>query len=123
MSCRMCGERGQTWSGGAPTCSFESGVFSNKGWNCATANAIRELMERGHDEHRYDCWRTRMDDESCGILWFSGGYIVGTWYKDRGRTGMLVLMLDEQQPKPLTLEIAEAAIAEALSSGKEHSRG
>lgn len=110
MACKLCNERGQTWSGGAPKCSFENGIFSNEGWNCATANALRDLLPDAGN-HEYDTFRTRCDDESFGLLSVPDfGFIVMTWYKDRGRTGQIYYMMDEQKPRPLTLAEAEAAI-------------
>lgn len=110
MACKMCNERGQTWSGGAPKCSFENGVFSNEGWMCATANALRDLLpEPG--QHDYSSFRTRCDDDSLGVLWVPEfGFIVMTWYKDRGRTGQIYYMMDEGTPRPLKLSEAESAI-------------
>jgi hypothetical protein len=115
MTCRSCKERGKTWNGDDPTCAFENGVFSVDNWNCATMNKLRQISR---DINTY-----MRDDMSCGSIGYVpmsndyasddfdtlGGYIVMTWYKDRGRTGNAVFMTDDETI-PLTLEHAELAI-------------
>jgi hypothetical protein len=109
MPCPRCIERGKTWSGSDPKCAFESGVFSGDNWQCATMNDLREAAaERG---------TTMRDDLECGsfgYLPFSGedgaGYIAMSWYKDRGATGMAVVLEDDQPVHLLTLREAELAL-------------
>lgn len=38
------------------------------------------------------------------------GYVVMTWYKDRGRTGNALIVWDDEEPRPLTEEDALAAL-------------
>jgi len=118
--CAACKARGQTWSGSAPKCSFDAeGRFTSKGWNCATANKLRELMETEGN------FRARRNDESIGLLYVpeesdEEGYyragsfwILGRWYKERGRTDGLFsigLGADTATPVRLTLDLAELAI-------------
>ncbi len=113
--CRLCKERGKTWSGSDPVCAFPDGTFSNDNWNCATMNRLRMIAD--------DINRTMRDDNSCGSIGYVsmdadyapddydgyGGYIVMMWYKDRGRTGNAVFMTDDET-KPLTIQHAEIAI-------------
>lgn len=119
--CAMCKTRGQTWSGSAPICSFpDGGEFSPEGWNCATANAVRDLT--GQDEphpsadHRYRDDRhysTIKIDEvdlpngKAHALWIS-------WYKHRGRTEAMWLLNAHDPPRRPTEDDA-IAIIKALS--------
>jgi hypothetical protein len=115
MPCRLCVERGKTWSGDDPICAFETGVFSPDNWNCATLNRLREIAE--------ELGTTMRDDNSCGSIGYVpmdadytpndfgtyGGYIVMMWYKNRGRTGNAIFMTDEETV-PLTIKHADLAI-------------
>jgi hypothetical protein len=115
MPCRLYIERGKVWAGDDPKCAFENGVFSSDNWNCATMNRLRMIAEI--------LGTTMRDDNSCGSIGYvpvdndyapadfdtDGGYIVMTWYKDRGRTGNAVFMTDEGT-ELLTIRHAELAI-------------
>jgi hypothetical protein len=115
MACKLCNERGKTWNGDDPVCAFENGVFSNDNWNCATMNKLRNISEELDKSMRHDM--------SCGSIGYVpmdndyttddfdtfGGYIVMTWYKERGRTGNAVFMTDSET-SPLTIKHAELAI-------------
>ena len=103
----MCSERGQTWSGDAPICSFPNGgEFSRNGWNCATANAIRDLtgQDKPHPaaDHRY------CDDQHYSTIQIdeidlpgNGAYALWvTWYKHRGRTDAMWLLSEDETRKP-----------------------
>ncbi|MFZ4454254.1 hypothetical protein [Salibacterium aidingense] len=113
--CRMCWERGKTWNGDDPRCAFPGGVFTPNNWNCATMGRLRAMAEEnGH------CDR---DDNSCGSIGFVrmnddyapedydglGGYVVMSWYKDRGKTGHAIVM-DDHGTQELTLQHAEIAL-------------
>jgi hypothetical protein len=115
MACKMCEQRGKTWEGSDPKCAFENEVFSNTNWNCATMNELRRISKELNTYQR--------DDWSCGSIGYVpmdsenapddfdtlGGYIVVTWYKDRGRTGNAIFITDEETI-PLTIKHAELAI-------------
>lgn len=115
MACRLCEERGKDWNGDDPVCAFEDNEFSSDNWNCATMNELRSISEEVGMG-----WR---DDLSCGSIGYvpmdndyapddfetNGGYIVMTWYKERGRTGNAVFMTDDETV-PLTIKHAEVAI-------------
>jgi hypothetical protein len=115
MTCKMCEERGKTWEGSNPKCAFKNGIFTTDNWNCATMNELRRISRELDTYQR--------DDMSCGSIGYVrmdnnhapddfdtyGGYIVMTWYKDRGRTGNAVFMTDEEM-EPLTIKHAELAI-------------
>lgn len=117
-ACRMCKQRGKTWSGSDPVCSFPSGgPFDARGWNCATANAIRDIC--GQDEphhaadHRYcedQHYSTIKVDEidlpsgPALALWVS-------WYKHRGRTEAMWLLSEYDPPRKPDAADCEAIIA------------
>lgn len=111
MICKLCRERKQTWSGSKPICSFKSGVFSPEGWNCATANIIRDVpkSEWEGDDQRHALIDTSGLYESqefeARALWIG-------WYKNRGRTEAMWLLFDEdREPRRPTeaecLQVAE----------------
>jgi len=113
MSCKLCSTRPVPSCYGSPRkCAFDdSGNFTGNNWNCETANELRELMEAGSDEHSGTAYRTRYDDESIGVLATENhGFIVATWYKERGRTGQIVLMCDANTPRPITVDEAESIL-------------
>lgn len=103
MSCKLCKERGKTWEGSDPKCAFETGVFNQDNWNCATMNRLREIA-------RAKGLTYINESESLGVIPFEDGYIILTWYKDRGRIGNTVIMCDSEPIKPLTEKIAIEAI-------------
>jgi hypothetical protein len=101
QQCPRCRTRGQTWNGGAPKCGFPQGVFDEGNWNCATLNALRDLV----DETRA-LWS---EDQYAALILLDGDFIVLGWYKHRGRTEEAWLMSDGMQP--LTLDDAERFLA------------
>ena len=116
QECPRCLARGKDWTGGDPKCAFLSGVFDTDNWNCATANCLRELADAfwtngdGSDK----VWTHRsFSAGSMGVVQIPEtgptaiGYVVMTWYKDRGRTGQMWVMYDDDPPRPLTLSEAE----------------
>ena len=102
--CRMCRERGQTWNGDKPQCAFPNGVFVRENWNCATANALRDLCQP---------WENTNNDQNAAII--KGvedcDHVLLTWYKRRGRTDGAWMVYDDRAPEPLTLTEAERIIA------------
>lgn len=121
--CPMCRERGQTWNGAPPRCAFLDGVFNGDNWNCATANALRDIAdEDGWGENNSDrrTWAYRDDlaAASFGVIYVDetdtdpggGYYVVMSWYKRRGRTGQIYVMNDDMKPRPITLQEAEEVI-------------
>lgn len=116
MTCRLCKERGKTWSGDDPKCAFdENGIFKGDNWNCATMNKLRNISEEFDKSMRHDmsCGSigyVPMDNDYAPIHFDTfGGYIVMMWYKERRRTGNAVFMTDGETTE-LTLEHAELAI-------------
>lgn len=121
MPCKMCLERGKTWSGSDPTCAFNAGEFNTDNWNCATMNRLREIATGYLFPPPSGSFFARDDSDnaSIGVLplgcgldeddWLQG-YLVMTWYKDRGRTGQAWIMNDDDPPMCLTLGMAEAIL-------------
>lgn len=126
MTCRLCKERGKKWEGDDPQCAFPSGEpsagFDADNWQCATMNALRDIAEAGgHGDFHYRC------DSAAGsisVIRFEhpeghptdpyglppAGYIVLSFYKNRGTTGQAIVMHDDHAPRPLTLYDAEGAL-------------
>jgi len=104
-ACPRCVARGKAWGGDAPKCAFTSGVFSGDNWQCATMNALRELVE-DKPEARWsdDQWAAVIPVESLS------DHIVMSWYKHRGCTELAYIVGTKE---PLTLEQAEMALDEA----------
>lgn len=112
MTCNMCLERGKTWPGDDPKCAFPSGgEFTEDNWNCATANAIRDIAESGRsDSEADDVKRLYVGDQTCAIIALNNDYVgicdldacslYVTWYKRRGRTGGMWLIGDEDDGPP-----------------------
>ena len=98
-------------------CAFEKGKFDHDNWNCETMNQLRE-----------HCDFERRDDMSAaciGVIHIPDvkvedlpqqGYIVMTWYKQRGKTGQSYVMCDDDVPEPLTLETAEYVLAQKVQN-------
>lgn len=106
MTCKACQERVKNWNGDNPICSFpKGGEFDFNGWNCATANKIRDLTGQDEpssyadyrycDDQNYSTIKIDQIEEINALaLWV-------TWYKHRGRTeGMWLLSQNEIPRKP-----------------------
>lgn len=106
MPCLLCRKRGKTWEGSDPICAFgKNGVFKQDNWNCATMNVLREFAEELGFYHRDD-----MNAGSIGFVPFEDGYIVMTWYKNRGATDNAWIHFLDDPPRPVTEKDALAAI-------------
>lgn len=116
MSCQMCRERGKTWEGADPQCAFEGGKFSRENWNCATANAIRDICEPFNTLVTDGVTHTYCDDQHYGTIrvydLFDGDSVEYqqadgpmplalwvTWYKNRGRTESMWVLGDDGDPR------------------------
>lgn len=90
-------------------CAFSSGEFSTDNWGCRTMSLLRDYSD---DFFKY---RDDFVNGSIGVLPVPeykdlSGYVVMTWYKDRGRTGQAYIMDDDEEPRRLTLKEAEDLI-------------
>ena len=95
--CERCKKRGKIWEGSDPVCGFKSGVFSPENWNCATTNALREIVEGNVN------WS---EDQSLGVKCLDGTFMVVSWYKSRGRVEG-IWIVDGQEKREITLCEAE----------------
>lgn len=99
-------------------CAFKNGKFTKDNWGCRTMVELRGLAE----EKGYNA-RDDMANASIGVLPIpedeaeQSGYIVMTWYKDRGQTGQAWVMCDDLEPELLTLKTAEAILEYEVERG------
>ncbi len=109
--CKACAARGKTWNGSDARCAFETGAFSAENWNCATLNALRDLVYEGQnpmppgvdyrycDDQKYATVHidgVELDGERIGLaLWVS-------WYKSRGSTEAVWLLSESAAPRAPT---------------------
>lgn len=113
MSETMCSRCSQSGMDGI-TCAFPGGVFTPHNWSCQTLRALREIAQ---NEQHYS-YHYRHDDMSIAVLpipesddeQVRPGFVVMTWYKDRGRVTQAWTMSDDAQPAPLNLVTAEAVL-------------
>ncbi len=98
MVCKMCLERGKDWTGSGPVCYFDN---PNENWNCATLNAIRDIVYEGQElkdgVHYEYC-----DDEKYATINihditdrkdnYIGRCLYVAWYKQRGGTEALWIL-------------------------------
>ena len=124
--CAACRAPGyKSWNGDDPKCSFQDGAaFSPDGWNCGTANLIRDVA--GDNTDYCNGWRTiwwhedqyysavfigdiELPSGDASTLWV-------TWYKHRGRTDA-VWLLSEYEPPRLPTEADCLAI---YAARKDH---
>lgn len=68
-------------------------------------NKLREIADDLGLRYRND-----LDSASFGAVPFEAGYIVMTWYKERGKTGNALIMRDDEPIKYLTEKSALKAI-------------
>lgn len=111
IDCPLCTARGKTRTGQAPTCAFRRGRFYSQNWMCATMLALRDACK----------WSERDDFNagSIGVIAMPDtgidpmGYLVLTWYKDRGSTPGAVILGDMGKRYELTLARARRALEHA----------
>lgn len=93
-------------------CSFETGVFK-EAWGCRTMITLRKISEEEDTNMITFYARDDIRSASIGVVQIpetekvQQGYLVMTWYKDRGRTGQAWVMWDDNKPEPLALKTAE----------------
>lgn len=109
-NCRRCQDRGKPKNfGSQPKCAFanEESLFSSENWNCATANAVRDLID-----NTYSSTICYSDDYSLVVMPLScvqvseaegepiGDFLVASWYKQRGTTDLLLIINDGKSIHP-----------------------
>lgn len=105
--CDRCQARG--WPdrfGSRPSCAFEEQWFSHENWQCVTLGILRDIA----DEHGFSLRSDDNDGSLAVIPTDDRGYIVLSFYKNRGSVGQAVVMNDDEPPRSLLLEDAEVAI-------------
>ena len=112
--CPLCASRGRPADfGSAPVCAFTgAGKFRPNNWMCATMLALRTactLRDRD-DMSAGSIGVLRMPED--GVL--PQGWLVLTWYKDRGTTSGAVIVGDTAKRYELTL----ARARRMLTAGK-----
>ena len=106
--CKECEERGKTWDGDDPVCSFdENGNFKDN-WNCATLNKIRDIMIQEDNVH-YSF------NEKLGVLTYGGLFLVLGWYKNRGRVDSFMIHNNVDYLDMTHLEICEMIITDKIN--------
>jgi len=136
MSCTRC-KLPKNFPGDERRCAFESGTFSKDNWRCGTMDALRDLLPND-GECTWSDFATRCDTSaaSIGVLhipesadWDDAGkpedyslqgYVVMTWYKQRGSVGSATIVYDDEEPRTLTLVEAEAIIAARRADHERH---
>lgn len=116
MTCAACKSRVKDWHGDDAKCSFEGGgEFSRNGWNCATANMIRDLCKQ--DEPDSIC--VYCDDQYYATIKLPDGSrwlaLWVSWYKHRGATDAMWLLDSHDVPRKPT----EAECLEIIAALKE----
>ena len=110
MLCKMCKERGQNWSGDAPTCYFDD---RDGNWNCATINAIRDICDDWGEGFPDGIYFTFCDDEKYAVIkideidtedWI-GYCLYVQWYKHRGHTDALWILGEGNPSNPTEEEL------------------
>ena len=122
-------------------CAFgDDGKFTKYNWSCATMDTLRAMLPHGSANSTYNSFTTRDDisaasfgvfriaecavdfmespDEELGL----SGYVASTWYKNRGATGSCMIMYDSNEPRAITLDEAQAIIAEAKAEHEDKGR-
>jgi hypothetical protein len=107
VTCKLCASDPQPEGFLDPRkCAFKTDEFDPDNWACATMSMLRFATEV----------HTR-NDESIAVLPISDcvesatGFLVMTFYKQRGRTGQAYIMCDAEEPAHLTLQQAEEILA------------
>lgn len=113
MICQRCKKRGKDWNGDDPTCAFAKGKrFSGENWNCATANAVRDIVYEGQHpmpdavDYRY-CEDMKYATVKIDDLEMDNGNRIGmalwvAWYKSRGKTDAIWILDYDEPPRAPT---------------------
>jgi hypothetical protein len=110
MACVMCIARGKTWHGSDPKCAFENGIFSRENWNCATIWELREMADdvKQWSEDQYYAFIPLVQNE------VGAEFLYLSWYKNRGRTEHMYLVIYGELPRPPTEDECRRIIAKEL---------
>lgn len=88
----------------SPKCAFSvDGSFVPDNWSCCIMTQLRYIcMRDAHDDDEPPSagvfsWRDDESAGSIGVIHFGDGYLVMTWYKNRGRTGDAFVVSDGER--------------------------
>jgi hypothetical protein len=104
MTCPLCARDPHPPDSDPRRCAFAGdGTFLSDNWSCVTMLRLRDR-----------CVWVRRDDLSAGSIGVMPipdglsrqGYLVLTWYKERGATPGALIMNDDQKPERLTEGLA-----------------
>ena len=112
----------EVFSMGPVKCAFMRGKFSPKNWNCETMDELRDMCDyEDRDDMRAACIGViripETDDQK-----IQAGYIVMSWYKNRGKTSQAYVMWDDDEPELLRLRTAEFVIEQSVRDKKRKSK-
>jgi len=111
--CKLCKERGKTWKGGDPRCAFppnpeNTHQFVEYNWMCATVQALRDIAYEDQDKWDDAQVRFHYKDDQTSVIFpivkameIDGKvvYLFMSWYKRRGQTDSMYLLLEEDPPR------------------------
>jgi hypothetical protein len=122
-------------------CAFDAqGNFTSDNWSCATMDALREMLPYD-GESTYGDFATR-DDNSAGSLGLLhipdsaqdvlddlhgieqdelslAGYLVMSWYKQRGQCGSATIIFEDEPVRPLKVDEAQAILTARQNIAKQ----
>lgn len=119
--CNRCQKQGQPDHFGSPVkCAFINGIFDSDNWQCATINVLRNLIHEDTQPLAKFYTREDMRQGSLGVIsipeydteGLQQGYLIMSWYKNRGRTGQAWVFWDDDIPEPLALSTAEFILSQ-----------
>jgi hypothetical protein len=111
MTCELCKTETKDWDGDDRSCSFPDtlsgqNLFSREGWNCATANAIRDLTNQdfqtipnSHSTYCEDQYYSTIKVNEVDLLDGDALTLWVSWYKHRGRTDAMWLLNEYDTPR------------------------
>jgi len=116
-----------TYAMSEPICAFRSGIFNKNNWNCATMSLLRNIVENENHPLYVGYCRDDGISDTIGIIRIPDppdetcqtGYIVLTYYKERGTVGNAIVVRDDKDPEPLRLKTAEWVIKWCEENYKE----
>lgn len=119
--CKACQERVWDFKGDQPRCGFSAGAFSPDNWNCATLNALRDLVDESQHpmppgvDYRYCADQkyatVHIDDVELNGDWLGLALWV-SWYKNRGTTEAVWILDHTGVPR----QPSEAEVLAVLAS-------
>ena len=92
MTCKLCLVPGyKNWNGDDPKCHFEKGGFSTDGWNCGTANALRNVIPQDLIQYYEDQTFLSINIANSELR-NQPLFLFMSWYKSRGSLDSIQLL-------------------------------